>query len=75
MSLYLKQSSSVLHVNTQSEPCITLPTEILVSSLDRNEVSYFGQSIHNHPYGIISFRGARQPDNEVHLFPLPFGYL
>jgi hypothetical protein len=40
-------------------------------------VGYFGPSIHNHSYGIISLRGARQSSNEIHanFFPLPFGYL
>jgi hypothetical protein len=40
-------------------------------------VSYFSQSIHNHPYSIISFLGARQSSNKIHtnLFPLPLGYL
>ncbi len=40
-------------------------------------MSHFGQSIHNNPYRIISFRGARQSSNEVYtnLFPLPLRYL
>src|SRR5688572_7692484 len=40
-------------------------------------MSHFSQSIHNNPYRIISFLGARQSSNEIHtnLFPLPLGYL
>jgi hypothetical protein len=75
--LYPKRSSWVHRVETQSEPYILYQLRSLIGSLDQNEMSYFGQSIHNHPYRIISFRGARQSSNEVHtnLFTLPLEYL
>jgi hypothetical protein len=77
MILYPKRSSSVHRVETQSEPYILYQLRSLTSSLDRNEMSNFGQSIHNNPYSVISFLGARQSCNEIHtnLFPFPLGYL
>jgi hypothetical protein len=74
---YPKRSSSVHRVETQSEPYILSQLGSLISSLDQNEMGHFGQSIHNNSYRIISFRGARQSNNEIHtnFFPPPFGYL
>jgi hypothetical protein len=66
MILYPKRSSSVHRVETQFEPYILCQLRSLISSLDQNEMRNFGQSIHNNPYRIISFRGARQSSNEVH---------
>jgi hypothetical protein len=47
-----------------------------IDRLDRYEVSYLGQSVHNYPKGIISRLSPRQSHDEIHdnLFPLPLGY-
>jgi hypothetical protein len=75
--LYPKRSSLVYRVVTQSEPHILYQLRTFISSLDRNEMSHFGQSIHNNPYIVIPFLGVRQSCNEIHinLFLLPLGYL
>jgi hypothetical protein len=47
-----------------------------ISCLDRYEVRYLGQSVHNYPKGIISRLTPRQSHDEIHSnpFPRPLGY-
>ena len=45
-----------------------------IGGLGRNEVCYLGESVDNHPYGIMSSIRLGQSSNEIHsdFFPRPF---